>query len=92
MAAERFVRVVEATFRYFGSLGKWHLDPAGVDAVREIRDLMVRDLSSLPGEPNASELAALCRKWREHRIEPDGAATLPPDLFIESVCEAIELA
>jgi hypothetical protein len=92
VAAERFVQMIEASFSYFASLGKWHQDPAGVDAVQMIRDRMVRDLKGLLGEPSPTELAKLCREWRGLRIEVEGPASYPPDMFIESVCQVIELS
>jgi hypothetical protein len=53
---------------------------------------MVRDLQELPGDAEKGELASLCRQWRSLRIEALGEATYPPDMFIESVCQVIELA
>jgi hypothetical protein len=92
MPAEQFVKMIDATFSYFGSLGKWHQDPAGVDAVRQVRDRMVRDLADFAGEPSPVELAELCREWRAQRIEVEGSPRYPPDMFIESVCQFIELS
>jgi hypothetical protein len=92
MAVENLVGMIDATFTYFQSLGDWHKDPAGVDAVREVRDRMVRDLESFSQRPSKSELAELCREWRAMRIEIDSEASYPPDMFIESVCQVIEIS
>ena len=86
------VKLVDVTFDHFKSLGAWHKDPAGVEAVREVRDRMVRDPEAFAGKPSKAELAELCRDWRDLRIEPAGAATYPPDMFIESVCQVIEIS
>jgi len=92
MSAEGLIGLVDVTFDYFKSLGAWHQDPAGLEAVRQIRDRMVRDLEAFDGKPSKAELAELCREWRGLRLEIDGAATYPPDMFIESVCEVIEIS
>lgn len=84
--------MVDATFDYFKSLGTWHQDPAGVEAVRHVRDRMVRDLEAFNGKPSPAELRALCRDWRSLRVEIAGEATYPPDMFIESVCQVIEIS
>ena len=77
MRPERLVEMIEATFTYFGSLGTWYQDPAGVEAVREVRGQMVRDLAGFSAEPCRSELAESCRKWRRQRIEWEGLASYP---------------
>lgn len=92
MATEDLIGLIDTTYEYFGALGDWHQDPAGVDAVREVRDRMVRDLEMFEGEPSKSEVAELCREWRALRIELTGEATYPPDMFIESVCQVIEIS
>ncbi len=92
MTAEGLIGMIDTTFEYFGSLGDWHQDPAGVDAVREVRDRMVRDLDTFSEEPSKSEVAELCQEWRALRIELTGEATYPPDMFIESVCQMIEIS
>jgi len=92
MKTESLVKMIDATVLYFGSLGNWHKDPAGVEAVREVRDRMVRDLEMFSDDLSTSELAELCREWRASRIEPTGEASYPPDMFIESVCQVIELS
>jgi hypothetical protein len=92
MAATGLIGMVDATFDYFKSLGAWHQDPDGVGAVRQIRDRMVLDLEGFDSNPSKSELAELCRAWRGLRIGIVGEATLPPDMFIESVCEVIEIS
>jgi hypothetical protein len=91
MAADVFVQMVDATFVYFTSLGNWHEDPAGVEAIRNVRDRMVHDLDALSGEPTDAQQAELCRRWRAQRIAREGAPIWPPDMFIESVCQAIDL-
>lgn len=40
MASTGLVGLVDVTFDYFQSLGAWHKDPAGVEAVREVRELL----------------------------------------------------
>lgn len=92
MATAGLIGLVDATFDYFKSLGQWHQDPTGVEAVRQVRDRMVRDLEAFNTEPSKSELAELCREWRSLRIERTGEATYPPDMFIESVCQVIEIS
>lgn len=92
MKAVGLIGLIDTTFAYFGSLGAWHQDTAGVDAVREVRDHMVRDLEAFDGEPSKDEVAELCREWRGLRIEIAGEATYPPDMFIESVCQVIEIS
>jgi hypothetical protein len=92
MAASGFIGLVDVTFDYFRSLGAWHKDPTGVEAVRLVRDRMVRDLEVFDGKPSKSDLAELCREWRGLRIEITGEATYPPDMFIESVCQVIEIS
>lgn len=92
MAASGMTGMVDATFVYFTSLGERHKDPAGIEAVRQVKDRMVRDLETLGGNPSKSELADLCRDWRGLRIETTGKATYPTDMFIESVCQVIELS
>lgn len=92
MAASMLIGLVDATFNYFQSLGDWHKDPVGLEAVRVMRDRMVVDLESLSDQPTSAELAELCRQWRGMRIEIDGEATYPPDMFIESVCQIIEIS
>lgn len=91
-AATHLIGLVDVTFDYFTSLGSWHKDPAGVEAVREVRDRMARDLEAFDRTPSTAELADLCREWRGLRIEVAGPASYPPDLFIESVCEVIEIS
>lgn len=92
MTAEGLIGLIDTTYEYFGALGNWHQDPAGIDAVREIRDRMVRDLEVFDSKPTKSEVAELIREWRALRIEITGEATYPPDMFIESVCQAIEIS
>jgi hypothetical protein len=92
MSAAAIINMIDATFAYFQSLGAWHRDPAGVEAVREVRDRMVRDLESFGEGPSRAELAELCRDWRASRIEVGGEASYPPDMFIESVCQVIEIS
>jgi hypothetical protein len=91
MAAEGIVKMIEATFAYFTSIGNFRQDPIGVNAVRQVRDRMVSDLGAFTAKPTPIELAELCREWRAQRIDTEGPPSYPPDLFIESVCEAIEL-
>lgn len=92
MAAERFIKMIDGTFSYFEMLAKQKQDPASVEAVHKVRDEMVSDLTSLDGEPSSGELAELCRRWRAQRIEIAGPPVYAPDMFIESVCQIIELA
>jgi hypothetical protein len=92
MPAANLVQMIDATLTYFGSLGNWYKDPAGVEAVREVRDRMVRDLESFHEGPSKPELAELCRQWRALRIEASGEPTYPTDMFIESVCQVIEIS
>jgi len=92
MAAEHYVMMIDATFAYFGPLTKRYQDPASLDAVQQVRTQMVNDLASFPGKPSPAELAELCRRWRARRIEAEGPATYAPDMFIESVCQVIELS
>jgi len=92
MSAAKLVGMIDATFTYFQSLGKWHKDPAGIEAVREVRDRMVRDLESFSQGPSKPELAELCREWRATRIEAGGKSSYPTDLFIDSVCQVIEIS
>lgn len=92
MAATNLIGLIDVTFDYFKSLGSWHKDPTGVGAVREVRDRMVRDLEAPGGTPSPAELTELCREWRGLRVEVAGEATYPPDLFIESVCQVIEIS
>lgn len=92
MSAANLVGMIDATLIYFRSLGDWHKDPAGVEAVREVRDRMVRDLESFSKGPSKPELTELCCAWRAMRIETDGEASYAPDMFIESVCQVIEIS
>jgi hypothetical protein len=92
MSATNLIGMIDATLVYFQSLGDWHKDPAGVEAVRAVRDRMVEDLESFAEKPTTEEIRDLCRQWRGSRIEISGDATYPPDMFIESVCQAIELS
>lgn len=92
MAVTHLIGLIDATFEYFKSLGSWHKDPSGVEAVRAVRDRMVRDLEAFNGAPSSAELTELCQQWRALRIEATGEATYPPDLFIESVCQVIEIS
>lgn len=92
MAGTDLIGLIDVTFGYFTSLGAWHKDPAGVEAVRETRDRMVHDLEAFDSEPSKAELAELCREWRGLRIEIGGEASYPPDMFIESVCQVIEIS
>ncbi len=92
MSAENLIGMVEATFVYMQSLGDWYKDPAGVDAIREVKDRMVRDLESFSDNPTKTDLTELCREWRASRIEIEGDASYPPDIFIESVCEMIKIS
>lgn len=90
--AESHIQMIEATFTYFGTLGDWHKDPDGVEVVREVRDRMVQDLKGFTAEPSRQELQELCGQWRAQRIEPEGEASYPPDMFIKSVCQVIEMS
>lgn len=92
MAAERFVKMIDGTFSYFEMLAKQKQDPASVDAVRKVRDQMLSDLTAFDREPSSDELGELCRSWRTQRIEFNGPPVYAPDMFIESVCQVIELA
>ena len=92
MEVDRLIGMIDATFDYFGSLGDWYEDPAGVEAVCQVRDRMVRDLGILNDEASKDEVAELCREWRASRIEPTEDATYPPDKFSESVCQAIDIS
>jgi hypothetical protein len=91
MTTARIIKMIEATFTYYQSIGNFRQDPAGIEAVRQVRDQMVGDLEAFSGDPSRFELVELCREWRTQRIEREGPASYPPDMFIESVCEAIEL-
>ena len=84
--------MIDATVTYFTSLTSWYKDPASLQAVRDVRDRMARDLESFSGDPSQSELMELCQQWRAQRIELDGPATYAPDMFIESVCQVIEIS
>lgn len=86
------IGMIESTYTYFQALGNWHQDPAGLEAVQEIRDRMIQDLQSLDDSLDQSELKELCRQWRASRIEFDGDASYPPDMFIESVCKVVEIS
>jgi hypothetical protein len=92
MAAERLIKMIDSTFNYFEMLGKQKQDPASVEAVRKVRDQMVSDLTTLAGEPSSDELNELCRSWRSQRIAFEGPPVYAPDMFIESVCQVIELS
>jgi hypothetical protein len=92
VAADRLTKMIDATYNYFGSLGNFYQDPAGLAAVREVRDRMVNDLTMFARDPSRPELADLCAQWRATRVESDGPASYPPDMFIESVCQVIELS
>jgi len=92
MKVDPLIGMIDATFQYFGALGDWHQDPDGVDAVRQIRDRMVTDLEAFSAGPSRDEVAELCKEWRALRIEPTGEASYPPDMFIESVCQVIEIS
>lgn len=92
MPAESHIQMIEATFKYFGAMGDWHKDPAGVDAVREVKEKMIQNLQSFSNEPTKAEMQELCREWRAQRIELEGEASYPPDMFIESVCQVIEIS
>ena len=85
------IGIVEATFKYFIALGKWHQDPEGVEAVRRVKEDIVADLKALPASPSRQELDELFCHWRSRRIDFSGEATYPPDMFIESVCEALAI-
>jgi len=92
MAPDRLLKMIDATFTYFASLAKFYQDPPGLDAVREVRDQMARDLAKFTEEPSRAELVELCRQWRAQRIEIGREASYPPDEFIESVCQVFELS
>ena len=92
MPADADIQMIEATFTYFQSLGDWHQDPAGLAAVREVKDQMIQDLEGFSEAPTKEELHELCREWRTRRIELEGEASYPPDMFIESVCQVIEIS
>ncbi len=92
MPVEHYIQMIEATFTYFDSLGDWHKDPDGVEAVREMKDKMIEDLKAFAAQPSKTDLQELCRQWRSQRIEPEGEASYPPDMFIESVCQVIEIS
>jgi hypothetical protein len=89
---ERLIGLVNTTFEYFRSLAAYYQDAEAIDSIREVRDRMIWELSLLPDVPAASEVFSLCSRWRARRIELDGPPEYPPDMFIESLCEAIELA
>lgn len=91
MSSGRLAGMVEASYAYFQSLGAGQ-DPAGVEAVRRVRDRMIGDLEACGPTPSPAGLAKLCREWRGLRIDPVGAAAYLPDMFVESVCEVIELS
>lgn len=92
MPAETLIQMIEATFKYFGALGNWHKDPDGVQAVSDVKDKIIQDLEAFSAEPTKSDLQELCREWRAQRIELEGETTYPPDMFIESVCQVIEIS
>jgi len=90
--AERFTKMVNDTFAYYETLGDFYQDSIGTQAVRNVRDRIVGDLGRCSTEPSTAELKALCRHRRKLRIEPEGKASFPPDMFIESICQVIELS
>lgn len=92
MPADSLNQMIEATFQYFGVMGDWHKDPEGVQAVREMKESMIQDLEVFSEAPTKSDLQELCREWRSRRIELEGEASYPPDMFIESVCQVIEIS
>ncbi|QDT25037.1 hypothetical protein [Gimesia panareensis] len=92
MTVDALIGMIDVTFDYFGALGDWHQDPEGLEAVRQIKEQMLQDLQEFEREPSDYELIELCRDWRALRMEPEGEATYPPDMFIESVCQVIEVS
>jgi len=91
MPPSTLVGIIEATFDYFIALGKWRQDPEGGEAVRRVKDGMIEDLGSFDQGLTHSEVDDLCRTWRSQRIEFTEEAAYPPDMFIESVCEAVAI-
>ena len=93
MTKDGLIGLIDATFGYYRALGEsWHKDPAGVEAIREVRDGMVVDAEAFGSDPTREELAELCREWRAGRIELGGRPSYPPDLFIEAVCRTVEVS
>lgn len=92
MSPLNLIGMIDATFAYFQSLGSWQKDAVGVTSVREVRSRMVKDLETFSGTPSKSDLQELCRQWRALRIESNGPPSYPPDMFIESVCQVIEIS
>lgn len=90
--ASSVVKMIASTFEYFETLAKTHDDAPALGAVREVRDRMVREVGALSASPTSTEMRELCRRWRSQRRQPAGPASLPPDLFIESVCQALEVS
>ncbi len=92
MESQRLIQMINGTFTYFTSLASWHDDPAGLQAIRDVRDQMTRELKALGNDVTRDQLTDFCRRSRSQRIDVDGPATYPPDMFIESVCQVIELS
>ena len=92
MRVDYLTGFIDDTFKYFQALGDWHKDPAGVQAVRQVRDRMVHDLEAFNTEPTKADVKELCREWRAMRIQPTGEASYPPDMFIESVVQILEIS
>ncbi len=84
--------MINATYDYFVKLGDWHKDEAGVEAVMKVKDQMVADVEAIDGKAGKDELEECCRRWRAMRIEFGEEAVYPPDMFIESVCQVIEIS
>jgi hypothetical protein len=98
MDVDKLVRAIDNNFAFFEKVGRGQNDPAGVDAVRKVRDQMVRDLEVFSEAPSKDEVLEFCRKWRMLRVEPTGRPgwnwarfdQYPPDFFIECVVPTIE--
>jgi len=90
MEIDAIVDLINLTFGYYEAVGRTDDDQVGLDAVREVRDRMLRDLKGFDQGPSKTELGELSREWRTLRIEPTGPPEYPPDLFIEDVVDVIE--
>jgi hypothetical protein len=91
MATKGIVDLIEITFREFQSLAKWHQDPAGLEAVQKVRDEMLKELTAFDAQPTRSQVAEFCQSWRQRRLQPEGPASYPPDFFMETVCQLLEM-
>ena len=64
MRVDYLTGFIDDTFKYFQALGDWHKDPAGVQAVQQVRDRMVHDLEAFNTEPTKADVKELCRDER----------------------------